>query len=62
MKAKGGTAYGDPLEMVGPEKIRRVAQAAESLARRASGLAGLEVRLEAVGIRDGRFQRVALVL
>ena len=61
VKAKGGTGYGDPLEMIGREKLRRVSQAAESWLAAHPECAGLDVRLEAVGIRDGRIRRVALV-
>jgi putative endonuclease len=28
VKAKAGAGYGDPLEMVGPEKLRRLRRAA----------------------------------
>jgi len=35
VKSKSGTAFGDPLDMVGEEKVRRVRRAAEAwLARR----------------------------
>jgi len=61
VKAKGGTGYGDPLEMIGPEKSRRLHQAAESWLAAHPECATLEVRLEAVGIRDGRIRRVALL-
>ena len=30
VKRKRGAGYGDPLEMVGPEKVRRVRRAAEA--------------------------------
>ena len=61
VKAKGGPRYGDPLEMIGPEKLRRLWRAAEvGLAGRAD-CRGLEVRFEAVAIREGRLERVPLV-
>jgi len=62
VKAKSGDRYGDPLEMIGPEKARRLARAAETWLARRSDCRGLEVRFEAVAIRDGRLRRVPLVL
>jgi putative endonuclease len=61
VKAKGGARYGEPLEMVGPEKLRRLLRAAETWLAAHPECAGLEVRVEAVGVREGRFQRVVLV-
>lgn len=62
VKAKGGPGYGDPLEMVGAEKVRRLTQAAETWLGSHPECAGLEVRFEAVGLQDGRLRRVVLVL
>ena len=59
VKAKGGSAYGDPLEMIGAEKLRRLARAAEAWLAGHPDCAGLEVGFEAVGIREGRLVRVA---
>jgi putative endonuclease len=61
VKAKGGAGYGDPLEMLGPEKLRRLRRAAETWLAAHPECATLEVRVEAVGIREGRLQRVVLV-
>ncbi len=61
VKAKGGRRYGDPLEMVGPEKVRRLRRAAETWLAAHPECAGLAVRLEAVGLVDGRVSRVVLV-
>ena len=61
VKAKGGARYGDPLEMVGPEKLRRLLRAAETWLAAHPECASLEVRVEAVGVREGRLQRVVLV-
>lgn len=61
MKAKAGPRFGEPLEMVGPEKVRRLVRAAETWLAAHPECAALEVRLEAVGIREGRLQRVVLV-
>ena len=51
VKARTGTDHGDPLEAVGPEKARRVRQAAEAWLASRPELAGLDVRFEAVAVR-----------
>jgi putative endonuclease len=61
VKAKGGERYGEPLEMVGPEKRRRLSRAAETWLAMHPECAALEVRFEGVGIQGGRLQRVSLV-
>jgi putative endonuclease len=61
VKAKGGSRYGDPLEMVDDEKLRRLARAVETWLATRPDLAGLDVRFEVVGLRQGRLQRVVLV-
>jgi putative endonuclease len=61
VKAKSGPRYGDPLEMIGPEKLRRLWRAAEVWLARRPDCAGLEVRFEAIGISRRRLRRVALV-
>ena len=62
VKAKSGSGYGDPLEMIGPEKLRRLWRAAEVWLAGRSDCRGLEVRFEAIAIREGRLRRVPLVL
>jgi putative endonuclease len=62
VKAKSGSGFGDPLEMITDEKIRRLAQAGESWLAGHPEAAGLEVGYEAVALRAGRLQRVPLVL
>ena len=62
VKAKGGARYGDPLEMVTPEKHRRLRRAAESWLAAHPECAGLEVRFEAIGIRGGRLLRANFLL
>ena len=57
VKARTGDAYGQPLEAVGPEKARRVRQAAEAWLARRPELAGLNVRLEAVAVSGRRIER-----
>ena len=62
VKAKSGTGYGDPLEMITSEKVRRLAQAGESWLATHPEAAALEVAYEAVALRSGWLQRVPLVL
>ena len=61
VKEKSGPAYGDPLEMVGPEKVRRVLAAARAWLASHPELAGLEVAVEAAGVRGRRVERVPLI-
>jgi putative endonuclease len=58
VKAKTGERWGDPLEMVGPEKQRRVRRAAEAWLAARPELAGLEVRFDVIVERGGRLERV----
>ena len=61
VKAKSGPGYGDPLEMIGPEKLRRLWRAAEVWLAGRADCRGLEVRFEAIAVREGKLQRVPLV-
>jgi putative endonuclease len=61
VKEKGGSEYGDPLEMIGPEKRRRVLAAARAWLALHPEVAGLEVAVEAAGVRGRRVERVPLV-
>ena len=58
MKEKSGRRFGDPLEMVTPEKQRRVRRAAESWLADRPELGGLLVGFDVVAVRDGRLERV----
>jgi putative endonuclease len=58
VKSKGGTGRGDPLEMVGPEKQRRLRRAAESWLAAHPELATLEMTFDVVAVREGRLERV----
>jgi Holliday junction resolvase-like predicted endonuclease len=58
VKEKRGTRFGDPLEMVTPEKQRRLRQAAETWLAARPELAGLRIGFDVVAVRDGRLQRV----
>lgn len=60
VKMRAGPGFGDPLEAVGPEKIRRVRRAAETFLAARPALAGLEVVLEAAAVRGGRVERVPI--
>jgi putative endonuclease len=58
VKAKGGSRFGDPLEMVTPEKQRRLRRAAEAWLAARPELARLRVGFDVVAVREGRLRRV----
>ena len=58
VKAKSGGRHGDPFEMVGPEKQRRLRRAAEAWLAAHPELAGLEPSFEVVALRNGRLERL----
>jgi putative endonuclease len=60
VKEKGGEGFGHPLEMIGPEKQRRVLEGARSWLAAHPETAGLEVAVEAAAVRGGRVERVPL--
>ena len=60
VKEKGGAAFGDPLEMIDEEKVRRVQTAAAGWLRAHPELARLELESEAVGVRGRSVERVPL--
>ena len=60
VKRKRGAGYGDPLEMVGPEKARRVRRAAEAWLATHPEADGLEPSFEIAAVRGRRVERVAL--
>jgi putative endonuclease len=59
VKGKSGDRFGDPLEMVGAEKQRRVRRAATAWLSAHPELAGLEIAFDVVADRAGRIERVA---
>jgi putative endonuclease len=59
VKEKSGPAFGDPAEMVGAEKQRRIRRAAEAWLAGRPDLDGLEVGFDVVAVRQGRLQRIA---
>lgn len=60
VKGKTGGGYGDPLEMVDGEKLRRLHRAAESWLAANPDHLGLDCRFEVVAVRPGGLQRVAV--
>jgi putative endonuclease len=58
VKAKGGERFGDPLEMVTPEKQRRLRRAAEAWLARHPELGDLRVSFDVVADRAGKLERV----
>jgi putative endonuclease len=58
VKSKGGGGFGDPLEMVGEEKARRVRRAAEAWLAAHPECAGLDVRLDVMTERGGRLEHM----
>jgi putative endonuclease len=59
VKGKSGTRYGDPLEMVTPEKVRRVRRAAATWLASHPEHRCCEVRFDVVTDRSGRLERIA---
>ena len=59
MKSKSGEGRGDPLEMVGPEKRRRLRVAAESFLAARPELTELECSFEVVAVRRATLERIA---
>jgi putative endonuclease len=58
VKSKSGLGFGDPLEMVDAEKIRRVRRAAETWLARHPEVARLSVRFDVVVVRGRRLEVV----
>jgi putative endonuclease len=58
VKSKAGADYGDPLEMVTPEKMRRVRRAAEAWLARHPEYGACEVRFDVVAVRGRRLECV----
>lgn len=59
VKAKRGPDRGDPLEMVTPEKVRRLRQAAEAWLAANPDELGCVVRFDVAAERTGKLQVVA---
>jgi putative endonuclease len=56
VKSKSGPRFGDPLEMVTPEKVRRIRTAAEVWLAAHPEHGGCEVRFDVVAERAGRLE------
>jgi Holliday junction resolvase-like predicted endonuclease len=59
VKAKGGRELGDPLEMIGIEKRRRLRRAAEAWLAANPVHAACDARFELVAVRSGRLERIS---
>jgi putative endonuclease len=59
VKAKESERHGDPFEMVGPEKQRRLRRAAEAWLAAHPELADLEARFDVVAFRGDTLERLA---
>jgi putative endonuclease len=60
VKGKTGSGFGDPLEMVDAEKLRRLQLAAGAWLARTPAAAGLDYRFEVVAVRPGGLERIAV--
>ena len=58
VKSKAGEDFGDPLEMVDAEKVRRVRRAAEAWLARHPEAAGMAVRFDVVAVRGRQLEVV----
>jgi len=59
VKSKSGDGFGDPLEMVDAEKVRRLRRAAAAWLAAHPELAHCAVRFDVVAERAGKLERVA---
>jgi putative endonuclease len=59
VKEKSWDGFGDPGEMVGSEKQRRLRRAAEAWLAERPELSGLDVGFDVVADRGGRLERIA---
>jgi putative endonuclease len=59
VKEKAGADLGDPLEMVGAEKQRRLRRAAAAWLAANPDLAGLDITFEVLAVRPEGVERVA---
>jgi putative endonuclease len=58
VKSKSGEEFGDPLEMVTPEKVRRVQRAAEAWLAAHAEHGRCEVRFDVIAVRGRRLECV----
>jgi putative endonuclease len=62
VKSKSGSDHGDPLEMITPEKARRLRRAAEAWLAANPAYSGLDVRFDVVAERGRRLERLEAAL
>jgi putative endonuclease len=58
VKEKRSARFGDPLEMLTPEKQRRLRRAAEAYLATRPELGRLAVGFDVIAVREGRLERV----
>jgi Holliday junction resolvase-like predicted endonuclease len=58
VKEKSGGRHGDPLEMVHPEKQRRIRRAAEGWLAAHPEASALAISFDVVAVRGGRLERM----
>jgi putative endonuclease len=61
VKSKTSERHGDPLEMVGPEKLARMQQAAMTWLAAHPELDSLEMSFEVVAARGRRLERIVVM-
>ena len=59
VKSKSGTRFGDPLEMVTPEKTRRIRRAAAAWLATNPEHGGCTIRFDVVAERGNKLERLA---
>lgn len=58
VKSKSGPRFGDPVEMVTAEKIRRIRRAAGAWLAQHPETRGLQVRFDVIAVRAGRLEHL----
>jgi putative endonuclease len=59
VKSKNQARHGDPVDMVGPEKQRRIRRAAAAWLAEQPELGGLKMSFDVVAVRNGKLERLA---
>ncbi len=60
VKAKSGPGFGDPLEMVDEEKLRRISRAGETWLAAHPELCELDVRMDVIAVRGRHLERTTV--
>jgi putative endonuclease len=58
VKSKSGPRFGDPVEMVTAEKVRRIRRAASAWLAAHPESRGLQVRFDVIAVRAGRIEHL----